>query len=84
MLIVFGLLVVLSIAIFIIVSYKQPRVEVPPPFDPTVFPETETLENLSKLEIEAIGRKYGIELDRRKSVKNLIRELQKWHRAKYN
>ena len=31
---------------------------------------------LSKKKLEEVGRKYGIELDRRKSKKNLIEELQ--------
>ena len=33
------------------------------------------LENLTKLELEALGREHGIELDRRKKKEDLISEL---------
>ena len=34
------------------------------------------LEDMTKLELEAIGRKHGIELDRRKNKADLIKELK--------
>ena len=34
------------------------------------------LESMTKLELEALGREHGIELDRRKKKKDLIQELK--------
>tara|TARA_B100001939_G_C16862554_1_gene582554 strand:+ start:94 stop:558 length:465 start_codon:yes stop_codon:yes gene_type:complete len=38
--------------------------------------EEDSLESKTKLELEAIGREHGIELDRRKNKDDLIEELQ--------
>ena len=50
---------------------------------PTTFEEAkdeliteDDLESKTKLELEAIGRKHGIELDRRKNKSDLIEELK--------
>ena len=50
---------------------------------PTTFQETvdeliteDDLESKTKLELEAIGREHGIELDRRKNKADLIEELK--------
>lgn len=44
-------------------------------FDPTVLPSKTVILRMNKLEIEALGQKYGIDLDRRKSTKNLYNDL---------
>ena len=38
--------------------------------------EMKDYDDCSKMELEAIGRRYGIELDRRKKKETLIQELQ--------
>ena len=50
---------------------------------PTTFEEAkdeliteDDLESKTKLELEAIGREHGIELDRRKNKSDLIEELK--------
>lgn len=34
------------------------------------------LENLTKLELEAIGRDYGIEIDRRRKKETIIKQIE--------
>ena len=71
--------------IFGIIYYATKPVEKQPEFDLTVCPGKKELQLLSKVELENLGRKYGIELDRRKSSKNMINDLQKLHKVKkYN
>ena len=38
--------------------------------------EMKDFSDCSKMELEAIGRRYGIELDRRKKKETLIEELE--------
>ena len=50
-----------------------------PPFDWKVesdHMEMKDFSDCSKMELEAIGRRYGLELDRRKKKETLIEELQ--------
>ena len=39
-------------------------------------PSTKSLDDMSKKELEALGRQHGIELDRRKKKDDLIERLQ--------
>ena len=52
-----------------------PKVEAAPAPEP-VKEEAPALEELSKDELEAIGRERGVELDKRHSKKTLIKELK--------
>ena len=52
-----------------------PKVEAAPAPEP-VKEEAPVLEELSKDELEAIGRERGVELDKRHSKKTLIKELK--------
>ena len=49
-------------------------------FDPTVLPPKTDILRMNKLEIEALGQKYGIDLDRRKSTKNMYNDLLAHHK----
>lgn len=62
---------------------KQVLTEVPAPApapEPVVLmeeaPAEPVLEDMSKLELEALGREHGVELDRRKNKKTLIDTLK--------
>ena len=58
---------------------KAPAPAAPTPPTPVEAPTPSAepaLGDMSKLELEAIGRTMGIELDRRKSKKKLIQELK--------
>lgn len=68
--VVMGVFVVLG-AFF---HFTKPN-EVVEEFDPKVLPPKEVILGMNKLEIEALGQKYGIDLDRRKSTKNLYNDL---------
>jgi len=68
--VVMGVFVVLG-AFF---HFTKPN-EVVEKFDPKVLPPKEVILGMNKLEIEALGQKYGIDLDRRKSTKNLYNDL---------
>ena len=68
--VVMGVFVVLG-AFF---HFTKPN-EVAVEFDPTVLPPKTDILRMNKLEIEALGQKYGISLDRRKSTKNLYNDL---------
>ena len=68
--VVMGVFVVLG-AFF---HFTKPN-EVVEKFDPKVLPPKEVILGMNKLEIEALGQKYGISLDRRKSTKNLYNDL---------
>ena len=60
---------------------KSPRPETPPmpkpiPAQLNEAPANNTsMENMSKLQLEALGRQHGVELDRRKTKADLIDEL---------
>ena len=49
-------------------------------FDPTVLPPKTDILRMNKLEIEALGQKYGIDLDRRKSTQNMYNDLLAHHK----
>tara|TARA_B110000483_G_scaffold242761_1_gene329655 strand:- start:2569 stop:2826 length:258 start_codon:yes stop_codon:yes gene_type:complete len=70
--VVMGVLVVLG-AFFHFTKPNEDVVE--KAFDPKVLPPKEVILGMNKLEIEALGQKYGIDLDRRKSTKNLYNDL---------
>ena len=70
--VVMGVLVVLGAFFY----FTKPK-EVVEEFDPKVLPPKEVILGMNKIEIEELGRKYGIELDRRKSTKNLYNDLAK-------
>ena len=75
--VVMGVLVVLG-AFF---HFTKPNeVAVVEKFDPTVLPPKTVILRMNKLEIEALGQKYGISLDRRKSTKNLYNDLLAQHK----
>ena len=61
------------------VMKKSPRPETPPmpkPVPLTEAPANNTsMEDMTKLQLEALGRQHGIELDRRKNKSDLIDEL---------
>tara|TARA_B100000214_G_C23804860_1_gene552135 strand:- start:440 stop:787 length:348 start_codon:yes stop_codon:yes gene_type:complete len=61
------------------VMKKSPKAEVPPmpkPVQLNEAPENNTsMEDMTKLQLEALGRQHGIELDRRKNKSDLIDEL---------
>ena len=38
-------------------------------------PSSKSMDDMSKKELEALGRQHGIELDRRKSKSDLVEEL---------
>ena len=52
----------------------EPVVEAAPAPEPVV--EKPALEQLSKNELEKLGRKRGVELDKRHNKKSLIKELE--------
>ena len=61
------------------VKKEAPAPAAPTPPAPAVAPTPAAepaLGDMSKLELEALGRTKGIELDRRKSKKKLIQELK--------
>ena len=68
--VVMGVFVVLGAFFY----FTKPN-EVVEEFDPTVLPPKTAILRMNKLEIEALGQKYGIDLDRRKSTKNLYNDL---------
>ena len=45
-----------------------------------VFPSRDELMKMSKIDLEILGREYGIELDRRKSIRNLILDLENYYK----
>lgn len=58
-------------------SAPEPAAPTPPAPVPAPSPAAPpALGDMSKLELEALGRTKGIELDRRKSKKKLIQELK--------
>lgn len=61
------------------VMKKSPRPETPPmpkPIQLNEAPANNTsMEDMSKLQLEALGRQHGVELDRRKSKTDLIDKL---------
>tara|TARA_R110000803_G_scaffold4890_1_gene16238 strand:+ start:104 stop:364 length:261 start_codon:yes stop_codon:yes gene_type:complete len=73
--VVMGVFVVLG-AFFHFTKPNEDVVE----FDPTVLPPKTAILRMNKLEIEALGQKYGISLDRRKSTKNLYNDLLAQHK----
>ena len=58
---------------------KSPRPETPPmpkPMQLNEAPANNTsMEDMTKLQLEALGRQHGVELDRRKNKTDLIDEL---------
>jgi hypothetical protein len=64
-----------------IVEVVVEEVKAPEPVDEVVVEVTEpeytaeSLTKLTKLQLESLGREYGIELDRRKRKDTLIKEL---------
>ena len=68
--VVMGVFVVLGAFFY----FTKPN-EVVEEFDPKVLPPKTDILRMNKLEIEALGQKYGISLDRRKSTKNLYNDL---------
>jgi hypothetical protein len=63
------------------INAPAPKVEVAPAPEPVVeeapvVEKTSSLEEMDKVELEAYGRKHGVELDRRHSKKKLIEELR--------
>ena len=62
------------------VSAPAPKVEAAPAPEPVVeapvAEEPTSFEEMSKEELEAYGREHGVELDRRRSKKALIAELE--------
>tara|TARA_B100000902_G_scaffold170351_1_gene164829 strand:- start:38 stop:388 length:351 start_codon:yes stop_codon:yes gene_type:complete len=61
------------------VMKKSPRPETPPmpkPIQLNEAPANNTsMEDMTKLQLEALGRQHGVELDRRKNKSDLIDEL---------
>ena len=49
---------------------------------PTKLPDQKNLEKLTKGQIEELGRKHGIELDKRMTKANMIADLKKQFKAK--
>lgn len=45
-----------------------------------VFPSRDELMKMSKIDLEILGREYGIELDRRKSIRNLVLDLENYYK----
>ena len=52
----------------------KPKPKSKPAADPTIEPKS--VHEMTKLELEALGRQHGVELDRRHSKQDLIEELE--------
>jgi len=53
----------------------NPAPEVPPA--PVKLPSDKEILKLKKLDIEALGREWGVELDRRMTKANMVKDLRK-------
>ena len=59
-----------------VVEAPAPAAPTPPAPVPSPTPFSKAIGDMSKLELEQLGRAKGIELDRRKSKSKLIKELK--------